>query len=81
MQHVICDGLISVSSGSPVCYELDGVTPKSFTVANYQPVDFVELANLLTFDLSTFTILLGTCIVLFITGHSAGHVARNLGRV
>jgi hypothetical protein len=80
----VCDGVIQTVGGPAApfqCFELDGVTPKAFTFIDYEPVDFSALAELLTFDYSTFSLLLGTCIVLFITGHSAGHVARNLGRV
>lgn len=60
----------------------EGVTcPTGWVISEVNPFDFAQLIELLTFDSATFGTLFGTCVVLFIMGHSAGHVARNLGRV
>ncbi|UTF61282.1 hypothetical protein [Gilvimarinus sp. DA14] len=55
--------------------------PGGWQIIETDPTTIAELVGLLQFDLGTFSSLLGTCIVLFIMGHSAGHVARNLNRV
>ena len=43
--------------------------------------DILQFASLLEFNGDMFVTLLGACAVAFITGHTAGHVARNLTRV
>lgn len=46
-----------------------------------QAVDFQGLVDLLSFDPEICALLIGICVLFFVIGHSAGHVARNLGRV
>lgn len=46
-----------------------------------QSADFQGLISLLEFDPEICAMLIGICVLFFIIGHSAGHVARNLNRV
>lgn len=52
--------------------------PTGWVVA--QHYDFQDLVGLLQFDPETFGLIFGICILLFITGLGAGHVARILNR-
>lgn len=52
--------------------------PTGWVVA--QHYDFQDLVALLQFDPEIFALIFGISIVLFITGHGAGHVARLLNR-
>jgi len=68
--YLICDGVID---------------PAQFTCSTgwvVAPVaDISGLIDLLSFDPEICGLLIGICVLFFIIGHSAGHVARNLGRV
>lgn len=45
-----------------------------------QSVDFGDLVSLLEFDPQICAYITGICVVFFIMGHAAGHVARQLSR-
>lgn len=67
---LICDGAI------------DSVNLTCSTGWVVAPVmDISGLIELLTFDPAICALLIGICVLFFVIGHSAGHVARNLGRV
>ncbi|BFM20054.1 hypothetical protein R50076_11030 [Gilvimarinus japonicus] len=80
MYQVVCPSTPAVLvDGNGVLVET--TCEQGWLVIETDPTTITELVGLLQFDLGTFSSLLGTCIVLFIMGHSAGHVARNLNRV
>lgn len=53
--------------------------PTGWVVA--QHYDFQDLVGLLQFDPETFALIFGINVLLFITGHGIGHVARTLTRL
>lgn len=79
----VCDGVVIVSNnGSMQCRNPDqNNVAWPWRFVEYTESDVAGLIDLLTFDSVTFGALLGTCIVIFIMGYSAGHVARLMGRV
>ena len=89
-QIAICQGkLVATSggSGSPFQCWNDSSTPTTgigdgtWVFVTPPPSDLSFLQSALTFDVALFGELMGICVLLFIIGHSAGHVARNLTRV
>lgn len=73
-QIAVCNAILTQSSGVLSCSE-----PWVFAPA--PPSDLSDFIGLFTFDVGLFGELTGICVLLFVLGHSAGHVARNLGRV
>jgi len=76
MNLLVCNDTPRTVNGSLQCDDWSVVNTNDI-----QTVDMSELIALLSFDFNVFSALMGTCIVLFIIGYSAGHVARQMGRV
>ena len=73
-QIAVCNATLTETAGVLSCSQ-----PWIFAPA--PPSDLSDFIGLFTFDVGLFSELMGTCVLLFIIGHCAGHVARNLGRV
>lgn len=73
-QIAVCNAVLTQVSGVLSCSE-----PWAFSPA--PPSDLTDFIGLFTFDLGLFSELTGICVLFFIIGHCAGHVARNLNRV
>jgi hypothetical protein len=67
--YLVCDGVIDTTSLT--CSSGWNTT---------QSVDFQDLVALLQFDPEICAYITGICVIFFIMGHSAGHVARQLSR-
>jgi hypothetical protein len=78
---IVCEGNLfeASSAGRPVPNVLACDT--GWIVKSEPATDFQGLIDLLSFDPEMCALLIGICVLFFIIGHSAGHVARNLGRV
>lgn len=78
---LVCEGNLvqAVSSGHDVPNVL--ACDSGWIIKPEPLTDFQGLVELLSFDPETCALLIGICVLFFIIGHSAGHVARNLGRV
>lgn len=91
--YIVCDGEIifppNVAGPGSAGYLVDGITTyppmpvcKTGWLIKPEPAtDFQGLIDLLQFDPETCGLLIGICVLFFVIGHAAGHVARNLGRV
>jgi hypothetical protein len=67
--YLVCDGVIDTT-----------LFTCSTGWATTQSVDFRDLVALLQFDPEICAYITGICVVFFIMGHAAGHVARQLNR-
>lgn len=68
-QYLVCDGQIDLNTLT---------CSTGWQVA--QSVDFSDLVGLLQFDSEICAYIIGVCVLFFIIGHAAGHVARILSR-
>ncbi|WP_331346819.1 hypothetical protein [Cellvibrio sp. UBA7661] len=69
-QYLVCEGSVDLSTLT---------CSTGWQVA--QAVDFSDLVSLLEFDPEICAYIIGVCVLFFIIGHAAGHVARILMRV
>ena len=73
-QYAICNDFLTQTDGVVSC-------SSAWVFVPVPPSDLSFLQSAFTFDLALFGELTGICTLIFIIGHSVGHVARNLGRV
>lgn len=71
---VVCDSISYDAAGDPHCHFDD-------SVLSLEPDVSSTMVDLLTFDLATFSVLMGTCTVIFILSYAGGLVVRNMLRV